>query len=459
MHLNATKHLFGNAQRQCVSARLGILLVALMLNALWVNPQWLIFLLVTGLVVSSFEGAIQAQKKHFLVLFSYGILAIIVFPWFMGDIQLVLKFVLKFLTGCTWVLWFRGHVDWLSLKKTLQYSGVPTYLIDFMDQLLSHGLLLMETLYKTMESALVRNGFAKGQPKVQTVGLILANGIDKSFHRAIRLEDARLLKGSGIASVEKSSADDPISLQNVSVAYSEQDTPCLQAISLNVRAGEWVAIMGPSGSGKSTLLRAMSGLMAPCTGELKRFGVVVPKSPVVQRMDSRLAFVFQDPNDQLFGSTPLEDLLWGLARQGYSEEEATPKALQVLDELGIAHLACRPFQSLSFGERKRSVFASALACDPQILLCDEPTSGLDPVAKNQLIGALEQACQRTGCTVVWVTHDIFALPQNVRRVVMISRGRIVFEGPKEEALTSDRLIQTGLCPSTQSNCYTPTQEG
>lgn len=205
-----------------------------------------------------------------------------------------------------------------------------------------------------------------------------------------------------------------------------------------------MAVAGPSGSGKSSLLRVVAGLMAASRGELIRFGKPVEGERLRDRLDPRVALVFQDPNDQLFGSTPLEDVAWGAMRRGQSEASARTRAQQALEVLGVAHLGARPVHRLSLGERKRVAFAGALLTGPELLLCDEPTGGLDPVASQRLITTLEAADARRPLTVLWATHDLDALPARVSRVVLLKEGQIVFDGPRARALQSTTLAKAGL---------------
>ncbi len=207
------------------------------------------------------------------------------------------------------------------------------------------------------------------------------------------------------------------SLSEADVAYPDGHR-ALMSFSLEAGPGDWICVMGPSGSGKSTLLRVLAGLLPLTSGEYERLGHR-PQGKVF--LDRRVAFVFQDPNDQLFGGTPLEDVVWSLKKAGVPHEEARLRARAVLSRLGLEDASLRPVLNLSMGERKRVCAAAALVMDPEILLFDEPTAGLDPVAARQFTRALE-ATARAGMVVVRATHDVSVLPSRVKRAVLLSRG-------------------------------------
>jgi energy-coupling factor transporter ATP-binding protein EcfA2 len=161
-------------------------------------------------------------------------------------------------------------------------------------------------------------------------------------------------------------------------------------------------------------------------------------------VDGHVALVFQDPDDQFFASTPIEDLLWGLRQRGVVGPAAEARAQSTLSALGVAACANRPIPTLSFGEKKRVAFASALVTAPRLLLCDEPTMGLDPVAAARLSAALAQATRQTPCAVVWATHDLAHLPPPLERVVLLRDGRVVVDGVRASALSPAWLEAAGL---------------
>jgi len=315
-----------------------------------------------------------------------------------------------------------------SALRNLLARVLPGDILELLDRVLLQGRLLLRALQRRQEANRLRQGGWPG------VALALASGVEHAFDRSLRLEEARSLRE---AAPLPTSNDPPLILTDLD--WMDAGRPRLQGISLTLEAGEWLAVIGASGSGKSSLFRVIAGLHAPTQGTLIRHG-----RDGRGRVDGATGLVFQDPEDQLLASTPLEDACWGLHRRGCSPEAARQRSQTWLARLGLTHAQDRPLHQLSFGERKRATLASILVLEPCLLLLDEPTSGLDPKASHILLDLLETEAAAT--TVLWATHDWLHLPQRVQRVLILEGGRMAFLGPRAEALHPDRLRAHGLIP-------------
>jgi len=442
MHLHPDEALFSNERSSGGSVRLALLVCVLVSNSALTSFWGLAAVWAAGVVAWKIDDA-GGSRLYLLGMLSVTTGSLILMAgWFMNNPLALIKTGLRIGGGTTWVLWFRATTSWPLLQLVLRRWRCPQVLLEFLDVSVAHGLILWLELRRRWEAAAVRLGLAPGQPRYECYGLILAGGVIRAFDRAIRLEESRALRTAEVLSPEASEVS-PLVGRNLSVAYPDGNVG-IQRASFSIARGEWIAIMGPSGSGKSTLLHAFVGLLPPTEGELYRFGMPLSPGRLSARIDRRVALVFQNPEEQLFGSTPMEDLLWGLRRLHIPQDEANARAQHLLDELHITHLAQRPMHRLSFGERKRVAFASALVGQPQLLLCDEPTSNLDPVAAHLLMTALQRAAGLREMTVVWVTHDVTVLPRRVRRVILLRDHRLVFDGGRDEALLPTRLAQAGL---------------
>lgn len=398
---------------------------------------------------------------------------------------------IRLLNALTWLLWFGAKTPWPALKQSLRGLRVPKDVLLQLELLLAHGLSLARSLERRLSAARVRHAYGPGRPLLRANGQVLAGGLLLAVERAIQLEQARQVRSAGAGPVPsamldgelgrieeknappgwawrpealklpgeaRSAAREDVSwgglplegermpsvlrLEQVSVQH-EDGTLALEGLNLTLERGGWVVLAGPSGSGKSSLLKLLAGLLSPQRGRLERLGRVVPLQGAA-RFDRRVALVFQNPEDQLFGATPLEDLLWGLEQVGVPLEEAHVRAQETLAALGLERLAHRPVHRLSFGEQKRVAFAAALVTRPALLLCDEPTSGLDPVSAAQLLAVLERET-RAETAVIWATHELSVLPARSERVWLLREGRCVAEGGP--ALLGDRrvLYAAGLC--------------
>ncbi len=223
----------------------------------------------------------------------------------------------------------------------------------------------------------------------------------------------------------------------------------LDQVRLTIQAGESVALVGPNGSGKSTLLLHAVGLLpSPAV----RIGGQDPTRrkdlPGIRRFAGLL---FQDPDDQLFMPTVLEDVAFGPANFGQSPEEARTTAEKVLADLGLSHLADRPSHHLSGGEKKLVALAAVLACNPEFLVLDEPSAGLDPASRRRLLEILT-AWQEQDKTLLLATHDLDLAFGACRRTIVLTSGRILAEGPTERLLADAELMARArleVCLSVQ----------
>jgi cobalt/nickel transport system ATP-binding protein len=220
-----------------------------------------------------------------------------------------------------------------------------------------------------------------------------------------------------------------IEAQGISFGY-EAERPVLRGIRLEVRAGERVAIVGGNGAGKSTLLWCLLGLHRP-SGVVRLFGV----PPAAAR--ERVGVVFQNPEDQLFMPTILEDVALPLYNRGLPRQAALARAREALAAVGLESEADRAARRLSLGQRKRAAIAAALAMRPELLLMDEPTAELDGRSVRQL-GALLEALE---VTLVMTGHDVEFLRRAARRAVMLEAGAVIADGPAGQLLSDAGLLE------------------
>ena len=187
--------------------------------------------------------------------------------------------------------------------------------------------------------------------------------------------------------------------RNLVVTY--ESTPVLQNLSVYIGAGEIVALTGPSGSGKTTLLRCIAGLEVVDSGTIHLSGEEITAKPAHLR---RIGLVFQD--NQLFPHLNVaENISYSLKLQRVSKSLVDEKVAEVLELVGLAHLARREIIKLSGGEAKRIAVARALVAQPKVLLLDEPLNGLDPELHTRLLEDLGNLLRSRGTTTLHVTHD------------------------------------------------------
>ena len=197
-------------------------------------------------------------------------------------------------------------------------------------------------------------------------------------------------------------------------------------LSLEVRGGDFLALVGPNGAGKSTLGLLLAGVLRPTAGRVLLDGrdLAAHDERAVRR---RLAYVFQYPEHQFAGRTVREDVLVGLRRLGVEPDEAGRRAAEALERFGLAALAEASPYLLSHGQKRRLSVATALVLRPEVLILDEPTFGQDKRHAEETLDLLS-ALHREGRTVVVITHDMTLVAERAQRVVALAAGRVVFDG-------------------------------
>lgn len=214
----------------------------------------------------------------------------------------------------------------------------------------------------------------------------------------------------------------------------------LSDVTVSLRRGVPVAILGANGSGKTTLLRCLSGSLRPVSGTVRRLGVEVGQGRAALREHRRaVQLVLQDPDDQLFSADVRQDVSFGPMNLGLDVAEVEARVAEALDLVGASHLADRATHQLSYGERKRVAVAGAVAMRPDLLLLDEPTAGLDPAGVEQMLAALDRLADH-GTTVAMATHDVdLALAWAREALVVVDGG--VRQGPVARLLGDPDLVE------------------
>ena len=216
--------------------------------------------------------------------------------------------------------------------------------------------------------------------------------------------------------------------------------PVLSRLRLRIGAGERVALVGGNGAGKTTLLRALMGLQ-PVDGSVTIDGRAIRRAE--DAVAAGAGIVFQNPDDQLFGASVAEDVRFGPANQRLGDAECDRRVAAALAQLGLAALAARPIEELSFGEKKRACLAGVLAMRPRLLLLDEPTAGLDPAGEETLVELLAAV----DATLVVATHAVDLVPRLCARTIVLGRGGVVADGPTADVLArADELRACNLRP-------------
>ena len=243
-----------------------------------------------------------------------------------------------------------------------------------------------------------------------------------------------------------SSAVEPLlAVRDASYSYLGR-FPALDRVSLRVAPGERVALLGANGCGKSTLLKLLDGLLFATSGSFAAFGEEITEDRLEDEQfnagfRSRVGFVFQSSDAQVFSSSVREEIAFGPLNMGLSTVETEQRVDDTLAMLDITALAERAPYQLSGGQKKRVAIASVLVMNPEVLLFDEPTAGLDPRTQQWLLELIDEL-HRAGKTIVLATHDLEHLDLLADRCVVFSEEhRIAAEGPTGAVLGDRALLR------------------
>ena len=235
-----------------------------------------------------------------------------------------------------------------------------------------------------------------------------------------------------------------IELENIHYRYHEDDArEALAGVSLEIRRGEWLAIIGHNGSGKSTLAKVMNGLIEANTGSVVVNGKVLTEETVFEARRT-VGMVFQNPDNQFVGTTVEDDIAFGLENIGLPREEMLGRVTRVLDMVKMSEFRTKEPARLSGGQKQRVAIAGVTALEPEVIILDEATSMLDPKGRLEVISTIQKLHKEKKITVISITHDLDEAAQ-ADRVVLMEQGQIQQIGtPKEIFKLGSKLVEKGL---------------
>lgn len=231
-----------------------------------------------------------------------------------------------------------------------------------------------------------------------------------------------------------------ISIKNLKFQYPSQDNVILNDISFDISKGEWIALIGHNGSGKSTLARLIDGLLKPLSGE-----IIVDKIKLnydtLWDVRSKIAMVFQNPDNQFVGADVESDIAFGLENRGIPRDEMIVRVNEALKLVNMEKFAKHDPSHLSGGQKQRVAIASAIALEPEIIILDEATSMLDPEGRLELINLINKLRQEKNFTVISITHDIDEATL-ADRVLVLNDGEIINQGSPAEVFYNINEMNT-----------------
>ena len=238
-------------------------------------------------------------------------------------------------------------------------------------------------------------------------------------------------------------------LDHVSFAYKDAgtETQALNDVSFQINKGDFIGIIGHTGSGKSTMIQTLNGLITPTDGHIYFNGKDISDADFDKTsLRTSVGMVFQYPEHQLFETTVLEDVKFGPKNQGLDDKEAGLRAYEALKKVHFPEdsFDASPFE-LSGGQKRRAAIAGVIAMKPEVIILDEPTAGLDPAGRDEILGLIKEMHDKSGETVILVSHSMEDVAEYVDRVIVIDKGRPAYDGTPHEVFTHvEELEAMGL---------------
>ncbi len=236
-----------------------------------------------------------------------------------------------------------------------------------------------------------------------------------------------------------------IDIQHVTYTYPVQAVseatpqPVLCDVSLQIQAGDYVAVLGHNGSGKSTLARLCNALLIPNEGQVLVDGLNTRAVADRRPIRDRVGMIFQNPDNQIIATIVEDDIAWSLTVRGFARPLIAERVETALAAVGISTLRLLPPQRLSGGQRQRVAIAGILALRPRCIIADEATSMLDPLSRREIVTLLHQLNREQGLTIIQVTH-LLEEAVLAQRIIVMEEGKIVMDGtPAKIFANLDRL--------------------
>ena len=241
-----------------------------------------------------------------------------------------------------------------------------------------------------------------------------------------------------------------ISVKNLSYIYNPA-TPgqsvALDNVSLDIKKGDFIGLIGHTGSGKSTLVQHLNGLLKPTKGEIYLDGQNIwADKKTTHAARFKVGLCFQYPEYQLFEETVAKDIAFGPHNMKLDEKEIQTRVVRAAMFVGLKreHMDKSPFD-LSGGEKRRAAIAGVMAMEPEVLILDEPTAGLDPKGRDVILNLIKNYREKTGCTVILVSHSMEDVAKVASKVLVMNKGKAAMYGSVDDIYSHlEELESMGL---------------
>ncbi len=238
-----------------------------------------------------------------------------------------------------------------------------------------------------------------------------------------------------------------IRLEGVSFVYGKGTAYCKEAlknVNIEIKSGSITGLIGHTGSGKSTMLQLLNGLASPSEGKIYLDGEDIWAKPKeISRVRYRVGLVMQYPEYQLFEETVEKDIAFGPKNMGLDDSEIAARIREAIEFVGLEPdvLQKNPFD-LSGGQKRRVAIAGVIAMRPEVLVLDEPAAGLDPQGRDIILNGVFKYREKTGATVVIVSHSMEDMARLCDDIIVLSHGEVVLNGTRDEVFSHSEMLES-----------------
>ena len=234
--------------------------------------------------------------------------------------------------------------------------------------------------------------------------------------------------------------DTIISVKDVSFTYEEAAESALTRVSLDVKKGEFLAVLGHNGSGKSTMAKLLNALYLPTEGKVIACGFDTADEDHLWDIRQQAGMIFQNPDNQIVATVVREDVAFGLENLGIPHDEMVQRIDEALAAVRMTDKADSAPHMLSGGQKQRVAIAGILAMQPSVIIADEATAMLDPSGRKEVLSTIKRLNREKGITVVWITHFMEEAAQ-ADRIVVMNKGTTVLSGTPREVFAQVETLR------------------